>query len=291
MLVPCVTVDKDYRLLTHPPNTLWPVSVGLAMLVLSAAAFALQLWHIDKDGRVKDWGGLDLTRVREENGILSTHISGCEIRVIEGRIEEYRQHENLVVVLPCNEFFDDDCAGDPRTALGAYAKKVFEGQIPDFKALIGNQSRQKLGTPVQAQRTDSEWGESFGPGKCLLLTDPLNHKISIALVSTTTQKPRIGLTARISHLFDAMRELNACLADARIDEVAMPILGAGHGGIDPPLAFVGLLLAVAEAARYGDGVHRLKSVTVVAFKKDGASVPEVDKAVVRRALALIGSRD
>jgi len=32
-------------------------------------------------------------------------------------------------------------------------------------------------------------------------------------------------------------------------EVVMPVLGSGHGGIDPPMAFVGLVLAIAEVAR------------------------------------------
>jgi hypothetical protein len=63
-----------------------------------------------------------------------------------------------------------------------------------------------------------------------------------------------------------MQELMKCLADARLNEVLMPVLGSGHGRIDPPLALVGLLLAVAEAARYGQGSQRLRSVTVVAFK-------------------------
>ena len=88
-----------------------------------------------------------------------------------------------------------------------------------------------------------------------------------------------------------MRELVAHLADARLDDIAMPILGAGHGRIDRPLALVGLLLAVAEAARYGQGGQRLKRVTIVVFKRDADSPAEVDKVVVRRALALIGSKD
>ena len=71
----------------------------------------------------------------------------------------------------------------------------------------------------------------------------------------------------------------------------MPILGAGHGGIDPPLAFVGLLLAVAEAARYGQGGQRLRRVTIVVFKRDADSPAVVDRVVIRRALALIGSEN
>jgi hypothetical protein len=88
-----------------------------------------------------------------------------------------------------------------------------------------------------------------------------------------------------------MRELVKELADARLDDVVMPILGAGHGRISTPLAFVGLLLAVAEAAHYGQGSQRLRRVTVVVFKRDAETPAQVDPTVVRRALALIGTRD
>lgn len=71
----------------------------------------------------------------------------------------------------------------------------------------------------------------------------------------------------------------------------MPILAAGHGRIDPPLALVGLLLAVAEAARYGQGGQRLRRVTIIVFQRDGDTPAQVDRMIVRRALALIGSPD
>jgi hypothetical protein len=35
-----------------------------------------------------------------------------------------------------------------------------------------------------------------------------------------------------------MREVGFSLADARINDVTMPVLGAGHGRIDPALALV-----------------------------------------------------
>lgn len=71
----------------------------------------------------------------------------------------------------------------------------------------------------------------------------------------------------------------------------MPIMAAGHAGIDSRLAFVGLLLAIAEAVRFKVGGPRLKRVTVVAFKPSEDSPSAVDKVVVRRSLALIGLRD
>ena len=62
--------------------------------------------------------GLDLSRVREVNGTLAAFVAGCEIRVVNGRIEQYALHET-VVVLPCNEYFDDRCVDDMKSALGA----------------------------------------------------------------------------------------------------------------------------------------------------------------------------
>lgn len=88
-----------------------------------------------------------------------------------------------------------------------------------------------------------------------------------------------------------MRELVARLADGRLNEIAMPVLGAGHGRIDPPLALVGLLLAIAEAARYGQGGQGLRRVTIIVFKRDADTAAQIDPVVIRRALALIGSPD
>ena len=287
---PCVTVDKDYRWTTHPPNTSLLVVVGIALLLLSSGAFAFTL--LEKRATDADAsGGLDLMRVKESNGVLWTNVGGCEIRVVNGRIEEYSADKGTAVVLPCNEYFVDCCVDDPRSALGAYVNRVLEGQSPQFIALVKDECKKRMGAGVEEQKTDEERAESFGAGRCLLLMKPLGRSIPVALVSTTTQRAGQGLASRISYLFNGMRELAKRLADARINEVVMPILGAGHGQIDAPLAFVGLLLAVAEAARYGQGGQRLKRVTIVVFKKNAESPAEVDKIVVRRGLALVGSRD
>jgi hypothetical protein len=287
---PCVTIDKDYHWVTHPPSTLVLVVVGIALLGLSGLGFGLTLWMKHKTD--EDMGaGLDLTRVRESNGAMWTTVSGCEIRVVDGRLQDYAPDAGTVIVLPCNEYFDDECAGDTKSALGAYVNRAFEGQVEAFISLVKDECKKKLGAGVVQQKTDDERAESFGAGRCVLLVKPLERSVPVAVVSTTTQRAGQGLAARISYLFDGMRELVARLADARLTEVAMPILGAGHGRIDPPLAFVGLLLAIVEAARYGQGGQRLRKVTVVIFKRDSDTPPEVDRAVVRRALALIGSRD
>jgi hypothetical protein len=66
-------------------------------------------------------------------------------------------------------------------------------------------------------------------------------------------------------------------------------LGSGHGGVYAPLALVGLLAAIAEVARYGQGAQRLRKVTIILYKRDQKSTADIAEVVVRRALALIGT--
>jgi hypothetical protein len=288
--LPTVTIDKDNHWATHAPNTFWLAGVGVGLLLLSAVAFGFTVWtsQLPDKNTAK---GLDLSRVKESNGVMSTIVSGCEVRIVEGRVENHPLDPGTTVVLPCNEYFDDKCAGDIKSALGAYVNRVFEGQVDPFISLVKSECRKKLGPGVMRQKTGEESAESFGAGRCILLLAPLGRSSSVALVSTTTQRAGQGLAARISYLFDGMRELSAVLADARINDVVMPILGAGHGRIDTALAFVGLLLAIAEAARYGQGGQRLTRVTVVVFKRDADTPAQVDRVIVKRALALIATQN
>jgi hypothetical protein len=286
--LPSITIDKDHWVAAHPPTTYVLVVIGVVLVILSAVGFWLTLPRKNSSDPATAGQGLDLTRVQERDGVLWTNVSGCDIRVVAGRLEEQVSESGTVVVLPCNEYFDDRCAGDTKSALGAYVNKEFKGQVHEFISLIQAECARKLGPGEEHQKTKESRARSFGPGKCLLLSKPLNKSTPIALISTTTQRAGEGLVSRISYLFDGMRRLGRQLADERYTEVVMPVLGAGHGRIDPPLALVGLLLAVAEAARYGGG-PRLRRVTIVVYKRDEESAEQVDPLVVRRALALIGS--
>jgi len=236
----CTTISKDKLWDPHGPSTPWLVGPGIGLLLVSVVGFATHGAKRDSSGV-----GLDMTRVKEKKGALCTSVGSCEIRVVNGRIEDQPQEPGITIILPCNEYFDDKCAHDPRSALGAYVNRVFKGQADAFVTLMKEESRRQLGPGQPQKKTHEETAESFGTGQCVLLDSPLNRSVPVALVSTTTQRAGEGLSARISYLFDGMRNLAMRLADARLNDIAMPVLGAGHGGIDPPLAFVGLALAVA----------------------------------------------
>jgi hypothetical protein len=283
---PCITIDKNYAWTTHEPTTLWPVLVGLSLIALSAVAFFFEL---RRNPTEEVGAGIDLSRVQQSKGTFWTSVAGCEIRVVNGRLEDYAKDQHAAVVLPCNEYFDDRCVDDTRSALGAFVNFAFQGQVAQFVSLMRDESRKRLGPGSREQKTEDEVGISYGVARCLLLMEPLGRKVTVALLSTTTQRVGQGLHSRISYLFDGMRELVSRLGSARINEIVMPVLGSGHGGVDPPLAFVGVLGALAEAARYAQGSQRLKKVTIVVFRRGAKSRPQVDSVVVRRALALIGS--
>lgn len=288
-VLPTIGLDRNEKgtvLATHPATTLVPIAVGVFLLGVSLAGLWLMLRGEAAAARLS--AGLDFSRVKESGGTLSTVVADCEVSVVNGRIEDFGRRAHAVA-LPCNEYFDDRCVDDETSALGAYVNSTFRGSVPAFVALMREEAARCLGAGTPQRKTRDESAVSFGVGRSVLLLKPLGRSTAVAVVSTTTQRAEEGLSSRISFLFEGMRALVSQLADARLTEVVMPLMGAGHGRIDKPLALVGLLSAVAEVAHYGHGGQRLRKVTVVVFRADDRSLPEVDRVVVHRALALIGS--
>jgi hypothetical protein len=286
--ISCITVgQKDTYLLTHSPTPLELFVLGVVLILVSIVAFAHSVW------RPADFGGLDLSVVKENRGTFSITIDSCEIRVVKGKLEDYTHRVGSVVVLPCNEYFDDECATDTKSALGAYVNNVFRNRCAEFMSLVREECPRVFGDGVEREKIMAVSAVSFGVGVCLLLEKPLDHHVPVALLSTTTQSPQVGLGSSVSYLFEGMKNLFKCMADARfarLNEVVMPLLGSGHGGVDRPLAFVGLLIAIAEAVRHGHGGFRKRTVTIVIYKRDKSTPAEVDDIVIRRGLALIGSK-
>ena len=219
-------------------------------------------------------------------GGFRANVGASEISIVAGRIEDHPAGLETVVALPCNEYFEDQCTNDTRTALGVYIKRHCAETASAFSDMVRDQCQTRFGAGKTQQRTMDELSESHGPGRAILVSDPSRNAAAIALVSTTTQRAGQGLVARMSYVFDGVRELFELLADTRINEVMMPVLGAGHGGIDPPLALAGLVLALSEAARYG----ARKKITIVVFQRTKQDPPDVAPEYIRKALELVANK-
>ena len=74
------------------------------------------------------------------------------IKVSFGRIEEFDcadDEGNHLIALPANEFFDDDCIHDSRSALGAFMQHHFKENIPDIQALVKEALRDESSVEVE----------------------------------------------------------------------------------------------------------------------------------------------
>jgi hypothetical protein len=285
---------RHYRLVEYDlkPRSLmtrkWiPVLSDHVAVILQPAYTPPRLLPLRRPTAASLSAGLDLSRVQEQDGVFLTRVGQCEVRVVSGRDRAVCRRRPCRRAA-CNEYFDDRCVDDTKSSLGAYAKEIFAADVPAFVSLIKEQAANRFGPGVEKQKTPQEFAFSFGVGRSLLLLKPLDRSTPVALVSTTTQRAGEGLSSRISCLFEGLRALVGQLADERISEVVMPLLGSGHGCIEKPLALVGLLLAIAEVVQYGQGGQHLRNITIVVFRRDADAPPEVDPVVVRRALALIG---
>lgn len=212
-------------------------------------------------------------------------VGESEIRIVTGRIEEYPAGSETVVVLPCNEYFEDQCTGDRRTALGVYVNKHCHENMSEFSGLVAQHCKSRFGVGMQQKKTSDESGESFGPGRAILIPDPSQHAAGLALISTTTQRAGYGLEGKMSYVFDGVRELFELLADKRINSVVMPVLGAGHGGIDPHLALSGLVVALAEAAS-----QRRMRIAIVLFHDRRPDARNVSVEYARKVLELVANK-
>jgi hypothetical protein len=86
-----------------------------------------------------EYSSADQRVEQNENGYSVTH-GRLTIQVRMGRIEECECADDCLIALPANEFFDDACIHDSRSALGAYMQHHFSGRIPEIQALVASHS-------------------------------------------------------------------------------------------------------------------------------------------------------
>jgi hypothetical protein len=75
-----------------------------------------------------------------------------------GRIEDCLCDEpGSVIALPANEFFDDECVTDVRSALGSFVQHHFGDRLDDFNRLVAKERRQLR--PMLVERESNLYAE------------------------------------------------------------------------------------------------------------------------------------
>jgi hypothetical protein len=220
---------------------------------------------------------------RGESSYSVTH-GRLTIRVIMGRIEESECADDCLIALPANEYFDDECINDGRSALGAYMQHHFSGRIAEIQALVASRLRSFPTTNVEKEL--GTFAPSYGIGTCVYLDRPLGFGSRVAMVAVTTKRAGEGLRATVRSLYDSLFAIHRVMVDHRLTTLYLPTLGSGHGGLTGEFSLFCMLVSLAQLHRQPSGPS-LKTVNIVVYQRNESSRPAVSGASIRRALSMV----
>ena len=258
-----------------PPIRTSPLLVGVAFILLSV------VWHL------APWFSVPLSwtaifKVGRTDQGFTTHLAHATVDIYFGQIQTLPDiPSDALVALPANDFFDDDCIIDTRSALGAFVNHVF----PNRALEIGTLARQQIqaeaigGTPQSAIPN-----QRYDIGTTIYLNRPLGEKVRMAFVATTTVTKDEGIRCDAENVFGAIRGIHLLINTERIDNVVLPLMVSGHGGLRPQVSLLCMLTAFAECLSRQSGKH-IKTVRIVVYQRNKESRPVITPWQARRLLA------
>lgn len=210
---------------------------------------------------------------------VSLRVGRASVRLRFGGIEEVlTEDEASVVALPANEYFNDECISDGRSALGAYVQRSFE--VGQFVALV---AAELVGLPCQrVPRSEKRVEDSFGIGQTVLISN-LSPQRRVMLVSATTERVGVGLRAEPHFLYAAAQGVFERMNQDRLTKLSMPVFGAGHGGVPLRVALLFNLLALRSLLRDDIGRH-IRSIDIFVLPSEASASPNVLQQVVERLI-------
>lgn len=226
---------------------------------------------------------LNTVKIRNlKNDILSVKIERACINIHFCKIEEVEKIDDAVVVLPANEYFDDDCIKDKKSSLGAYVDKYFKNQISEFQKVVSNElSAKNVPATEKYKKEGEEPQNSYGIGTCVLLEKPINTSEKVLLVSVTEQRAGLGLYSNISFVYKAVNSIYKKATDNRIRNIYVPLLGSGHGGLNKRIALLSLVTAFAELIEKDRG-NKIQTLNIVVYNS-GKHI-DIERKIVRKIL-------
>jgi len=220
--------------------------------------------------------------VHQKGDHLQAKCKHAQIGVYFGQIQEVANNfPNSMVVLPANEYFDDECIHDKKSALGAYVGSAFPNQAADVQLLIKQNLAASESTMVEKEPGVTQ--ASFGVGSGVFLKNPLHSDQPVLLLAVTTKRSGEGLRAEMSYIFEAVKKIQQVASDNRIDSVCIPIMGTGHGGLPKSVGLFSLILAICDGVSKPSG-HHISEYNIVVFRPGHGQAPAVSARASKRIL-------
>jgi serine/threonine protein kinase len=210
------------------------------------------------------------------------------LRILFGRLEEVSaKFEDVIVVLPANEFFDDESFLKKHTSVGGYFKRHFtDEQIEDLKLMI----KSKLDSIEEYEPIVKKPGisaRSYKIGTCIYLDMPFQSDKRILLAACSTERMPEGNRAEAEFLFRATHCVHENIKDIKLyRRIVLPLLCSGNARMNRIRALHFLLLGFCETIYKSNPAH-FEEIIIVVFKKSEESPPELDPAHVEEQLSFI----
>jgi hypothetical protein len=203
-----------------------------------------------------------------------------ELTVAYGRIEDSPcEDSRTVVVLPANEFLDDACITDSRSALGAFVKHHFGDTIDGFKRLIADKRRELPSGVVE--RETGTYQECYGVGASLFVPAPFGRPMNLILTAVTRKRAGEGIKSEPSYILACLNSISRIMNDEKLTDVYLPLLGSGHGDLTNEVALFSMVSGLST-------IVDIRRAHIVLFQKAAGTPPLVQPAEIRRMLARFG---
>ena len=248
--------------------------------------FLGNLWTTDALRLVKTIKETTSGQVAKIGNGYGIRVDSRALNIRFGRIELLVEgSDDNLCALPANEYFDDDCIHDNRSALGAFMQHHYKEKIVEIQELV--RAALPKSQNKQFEKQPGQKLTSYGIGACAFLDQPLSTSMRIAMVAVTTHRANVGIRADAAYIFAAAQSLYQLMANKRMSRLFIPVLGSGHGGLKSETAVVYMVAAFSELQRRA-GSH-LKEVNIIVYRRDENSEPSISESTVRRILAFSGS--
>lgn len=264
---------------TFPSSSIIAIGIGIILILIGISIFIITYFDLGL-------GIFNSIKIKIEitNGKYTTNIDRTKLIIHFGKIEEIEKTEgNSVVILPANEFFDDECIHDKDSSLGAYIQKYYKNQEKEIQKLVLSSLDSQNLPKILVEKEKGKQKESYGIGTSVFLDNPLNTKEKIILVSVTEKRAGKSLYSNISFIFNAINKVCSIISDKRINSIYIPLLGSGHGGVRKEVALFSLILAFTENIKKGFGSN-INSINIVIFQKEAKSKPEIRKNIAKKII-------
>jgi len=213
-------------------------------------------------GRTKVIKSADSVAVQVGANILSVKLGRLEACVADTSVSLF--------VLPANEYFNDKCINDMRSALGAFTQTKFPGRSADLASVIAGKLQDVHSRKVAVNGKEIN---AYGLGTAVYLDRPLGENYRLLVVAATTDRPGEGLRGDLSVLLPIVREANRTAREHRLSAIFIPLIGAGHGSLLPSQALLAQLFAWCDIL-YSNPGQKMR-VNIVVFRPTEPDKPEL----------------